>query len=178
MPQEYQNSVQVSSHALTMVSYPPHAVTSNDTASTIVSGDQSRKPGQTGRKHNPSTDAARDDPIINTKRPSFGQWLKAALPDLLTMIIVGAVGLGVSQASLYSARCWCLTDCTGLLGTTRSQPLVSHSLPGRNDRFPRIRLSTPARSRPDLGRNINCHPSTPSRDSDHADTNPIVLGCQ
>lgn len=79
-----------------MVSYPPHPVTSsNDVASTNVSGaeneNQSRKPGQ--------TDAERDQPIVNTERPSFGQWLKAAWPDLLTMIIVGAVGLGVSQSS-------------------------------------------------------------------------------
>lgn len=29
-------------------------------------------------------------------RPRFGQWLKATLLDLITMIIMGAIGLGVS----------------------------------------------------------------------------------
>lgn len=86
-----------------MVSYPPHPVTSsNDIASTNLNGDQnenqSRKPGQMVR-HDRALDAERDQPIVNTERPSFGQWLKAAWPDLLTMIIVGAVGLGVSQCS-------------------------------------------------------------------------------
>ncbi|RMY91241.1 hypothetical protein D0862_09763 [Hortaea werneckii] len=84
-----------------MVSYPPHPVTSsNDVASTNVSGaeneNQSRKPGQ--------TDAERDQPIVNTERPSFGQWLKAAWPDLLTMIIVGAVGLGAYWAPPAPSR--------------------------------------------------------------------------
>lgn len=92
-----------------MASYPPHPVTSsNDIASTNLTGDQnenqSRKPGQTAR-HDRAINAERNQPIFNTERPSFGQWLKAAWPDLLTMIVVGAVGLGVSRASPYSARC-------------------------------------------------------------------------
>ena len=31
-------------------------------------------------------------------RPSFGQWLKATWLDILTMVIMGAIGLGVYQA--------------------------------------------------------------------------------
>lgn len=164
-----------------MVLNPPHTVTSTNTASTIISGDQiedqNRKPSHTIRKHDRATDAEGQRLIMDTERPPFGQWLKAAWPDLLTMIIVGAVGLGVSRSSLYSARCWSLTECTGILGATRSQPLIPYSSPGRNDRFPGVRLSTPARGRPDLGRNITCQPSTHSHHSDNADTDPIVLGC-
>ena len=29
------------------------------------------------------------------RRPRFGQWIKAAWPDILTMIVFGAIGLGV-----------------------------------------------------------------------------------
>jgi diacylglycerol diphosphate phosphatase/phosphatidate phosphatase len=32
------------------------------------------------------------------KRPSFGQWLKYTWLDLLTMVIMGAIGLGVSYS--------------------------------------------------------------------------------
>ncbi|KAI7553482.1 hypothetical protein KC331_g1206 [Hortaea werneckii] len=85
-----------------MVLNPPHTVTSTNTASTIVSGDQiedqNRKPSRTIRKHDRATDAEGQRLIIDTERPSFGQWLKAAWPDLLTMIIVGAVGLGAYWA--------------------------------------------------------------------------------
>lgn len=35
-----------------------------------------------------------------SKRPSFGQWLKLIWLDILTMIIMGAVGLGVSERIL------------------------------------------------------------------------------
>ncbi|KAI7282394.1 hypothetical protein KC345_g3574 [Hortaea werneckii] len=86
-----------------MVAYPPHTVTSsNDIASTNVSGDQNEnpnlKPGQNVLQHDQATDFERDHPIVNIERPSFGQWLKASWPDLLTMIIVGAVGLGAYWA--------------------------------------------------------------------------------
>ncbi|KAI7198239.1 hypothetical protein KC316_g3854 [Hortaea werneckii] len=85
-----------------MVLYPPHTITSTNTASTIVSGDQiedqNLKPRRTIRKHDRATDAEGRRLIIDTERPSFGQWLKAAWPDLITMIIVGAVGLGAYWA--------------------------------------------------------------------------------
>lgn len=163
-----------------MTLYPPHTVTSTDNASTIVGGnqigDQNRKPSRSIRKHDRATNTEGQRPIIDTERPSFGQWLKAAWPDILTMIIVGAAGLGVSRCLFYSARCRGLTECTGILGTARSQPLIPYSS-GRNDRFPRIRLSTPARGRPHLGCNVACQPSAHSRHSDHADTDSVVLGC-
>jgi hypothetical protein len=36
------------------------------------------------------------DPLSMSRRPSFGQWLKATWLDILTMAIMGAIGLGVS----------------------------------------------------------------------------------
>ena len=38
------------------------------------------------------------------KRPSFGQWLKVTWPDVLTMIVMGIIGLGVSVAQRHSER--------------------------------------------------------------------------
>lgn len=34
-----------------------------------------------------------------SKRPSFGQWLKASWIDILTMAAMGMIGLGVSTSS-------------------------------------------------------------------------------
>lgn len=31
------------------------------------------------------------------KRPSFGQWIKVTWPDILTMVVMGIIGLGVSK---------------------------------------------------------------------------------
>jgi diacylglycerol diphosphate phosphatase / phosphatidate phosphatase len=42
-----------------------------------------------------SSDRRHHDGALN-KRPSFGQWLKATWPDVLTMIVMGIIGLGVS----------------------------------------------------------------------------------
>ena len=38
--------------------------------------------------------AAYGDNALN-KKPKFGQWLKVTWPDILTMIIMGVIGLGV-----------------------------------------------------------------------------------
>lgn len=43
------------------------------------------------RKH---SGAAYGDGTLN-KRPSFGHWVKVTWPDILTMIVMGAIGLGV-----------------------------------------------------------------------------------
>jgi len=40
---------------------------------------------------------------LNT-RPRFGQWLKATWPDLLTMVIMGAIGLGVGLLTFSRKR--------------------------------------------------------------------------
>jgi diacylglycerol diphosphate phosphatase/phosphatidate phosphatase len=33
------------------------------------------------------------------RRPKFGQWLKGTIVDIITMVIMGVIGLGVSTAS-------------------------------------------------------------------------------
>lgn len=40
-------------------------------------------------------------------RPSFGQWLKFTWLDIVTMICMGAIGLGVSILSLWPSRDRC-----------------------------------------------------------------------
>jgi len=37
------------------------------------------------------------EPYSMATRPTFGQWLKVTWLDLLTMVVLGAVGLGVSD---------------------------------------------------------------------------------
>ncbi|KAL6408885.1 phosphatidic acid phosphatase beta [Ilyonectria robusta] len=39
------------------------------------------------------------EPYSMSTRPTFGQWLKHTWLDILTMAIMGAIGLGVSHAS-------------------------------------------------------------------------------
>ena len=58
-----------------------------------------------------------------SKRPSVGQWLKVTWPDILTMIIMGAVGLGVSSTQA-------ITPCIQLSSNNklRSTKLHRHLL--------------------------------------------------
>ena len=46
------------------------------------------------RRHKQSSGSAYGQGTMN-KRPTFGQWFKVTWPDILTMIVMGAVGLGV-----------------------------------------------------------------------------------
>ena len=54
--------------------------------------------------------AKRNDPGFRygentlSSRPSFGQWLKLTWPDILTMIVMGAIGLGVYEAPPAPSR--------------------------------------------------------------------------
>lgn len=54
------------------------------------------------RKH---SNAAYGDGTLN-KRPSFGHWAKVTWPDILTMIVMGVIGLGVrySVSALLTAH--------------------------------------------------------------------------
>lgn len=36
--------------------------------------------------------------LAYSRRPTFGQWLKCTWLDILTMVIMGAIGLGVSNS--------------------------------------------------------------------------------
>jgi hypothetical protein len=55
------------------------------------------------RKHNGNSRATHGAGGLN-QRPSFGQWLKKTWPDILTMIVMGILGLGVSPESLHFAH--------------------------------------------------------------------------
>ena len=46
------------------------------------------------RKHRGKSPATHGDGTLN-KRPTFGQWIKVTWPDILTMVVMGVVGLGV-----------------------------------------------------------------------------------
>ncbi|KAI9705176.1 MAG: hypothetical protein M1820_005323 [Bogoriella megaspora] len=50
-----------------------------------------------------STVAPTDDGSYN-KRPPFGQWLKATLLDILTMVVMGVIGLGIYEAHPAPSR--------------------------------------------------------------------------
>ena len=57
------------------------------------------------RRHKSGGGVAYGDGALN-RRPKFGQWIKVSWPDILTMIIMGIIGLGVSanQLSAVTAR--------------------------------------------------------------------------
>jgi diacylglycerol diphosphate phosphatase/phosphatidate phosphatase len=60
-----------------------------------------KKAGMFGRKEpNMTTHGA---PSHNT-RPTFGQWIKATWLDIITMAIMGAIGLGVYMADPAPSR--------------------------------------------------------------------------
>ncbi|KAM3422919.1 PA-phosphatase related-family protein [Cercospora zeina] len=46
-------------------------------------------------------------------RPTFGQWVKMTWPDLLTMVVMGAIGLGVYEAPPAPSRSFPVTFADG-----------------------------------------------------------------
>lgn len=50
------------------------------------------------------SDAAYGENSLN-KRPKFGQWAKQTWPDVLTMIVMGVIGLGVCSTDFQSRIC-------------------------------------------------------------------------
>ena len=55
------------------------------------------------RKSRGKTRATYGDGQLN-KRPRFGQWLKSTWPDILTMVVMGILGLGVYEADPAPSR--------------------------------------------------------------------------
>lgn len=55
------------------------------------------------RRYRDKRATTNDDGMLN-KRPKFGQWLKVTWPDILTMVIMGVVGLGVYEAPPAPSR--------------------------------------------------------------------------
>ncbi|KAG6040798.1 hypothetical protein E4U41_007015 [Claviceps citrina] len=55
----------------------------------------------------------RHEPYRMLSRPTFGQWLKCTVLDIVTMIVLGAVGLGVYMASPAPSRSFAITFSDG-----------------------------------------------------------------
>ncbi|KAK4163818.1 phosphatidic acid phosphatase type 2/haloperoxidase [Cladorrhinum sp. PSN259] len=53
------------------------------------------------------------EPYAMSSRPSFGQWIKGTWLDLLTMVVLGAVGLGVYYAPPAPSRSFAVTFADG-----------------------------------------------------------------
>jgi len=53
------------------------------------------------------------EPYTMSRRPTFGQWLKGTWLDLLTMVVLGAVGLGVYYAPPAPTRSFAVTFTDG-----------------------------------------------------------------
>jgi diacylglycerol diphosphate phosphatase/phosphatidate phosphatase len=75
-------------------------------ATTATGAHHEKKPGMFARKdRNARTTASRSHGVSSyNSRPTFGQWLKATWLDILTMAIMGAIGLGVYMADPAPSR--------------------------------------------------------------------------
>lgn len=70
----------------------------------VGNGTQGAAPHATRQRHEPYSMAA---------RPSFGQWLKVTWLDILTMAIMGALGLGIYMANPAPTRSFAVTFSDG-----------------------------------------------------------------
>lgn len=74
-----------------------------DANTATATGTRHEKPGifarkQHGHGHTPSSNHSWNS------RPTFGQWFKATWLDILTMAVMGAIGLGVYMADPAPSR--------------------------------------------------------------------------
>ncbi|KAK6212076.1 pap2 superfamily protein [Colletotrichum tabaci] len=53
------------------------------------------------------------EPYTMSRRPSFGQWLKGTLLDIITMVCMGAIGLGIYMAPPAPNRSFAVTFADG-----------------------------------------------------------------
>ncbi|WYZ38228.1 hypothetical protein EsH8_III_000142 [Colletotrichum jinshuiense] len=72
-------------------------------------------PGHTAGHHNGGVSKRRQpaEPYTMSRRPSFGQWLKGTLLDIITMICMGAIGLGIYMAPPAPTRSFAVTFADG-----------------------------------------------------------------
>ncbi|KAH8895716.1 PAP2-domain-containing protein [Thozetella sp. PMI_491] len=66
-----------------------------------------------GHHHRRRTHGTHSEPYSMASRPTFGQWLKATWLDILTMAIMGAIGLGVYMAHPAPTRSFAVTFSDG-----------------------------------------------------------------
>jgi hypothetical protein len=72
-------------------------------------------------------------------RPRFGQWLKGTIFDIITMIVMGVIGLGVSSATQGPPYSSSLTR-PGLLRTACSVPVLPRGVRKRQHCVSRVRI--------------------------------------
>ena len=87
--------------------------------------------GQRQEKTRPRTAAGTratyDNNMLN-RRPRFGQWLKATWLDILTMIVMGAIGLGVSPRAVVD-NCDIADAQADLHGSSSALQILPNLLP-------------------------------------------------
>jgi diacylglycerol diphosphate phosphatase/phosphatidate phosphatase len=81
-----------------------------DTTTATGTTHHEKKGGVFGRKESRVT--SRGSPSWNS-RPTFGQWIKATALDIVTMAVMGAIGLGVYMADPAPSRSFPITFSDG-----------------------------------------------------------------
>ncbi|KAF2473080.1 PAP2-domain-containing protein [Lindgomyces ingoldianus] len=74
-----------------------------DANTATATGIPHEKPGIFSRRRHDAAPAASGTPAWNS-RPTFGQWVKATALDIVTMAVMGAIGLGVYMADPAPSR--------------------------------------------------------------------------
>ncbi|KZL63788.1 PAP2 superfamily protein [Colletotrichum tofieldiae] len=69
--------------------------------------------GHTNGHHGVANKRHTAEPYTMSRRPSFGQWLKGTLLDIITMICMGAIGLGIYMAPPAPNRSFAVTFADG-----------------------------------------------------------------
>ncbi|KAI8261185.1 Lipid phosphate phosphatase 1 [Colletotrichum sp. SAR 10_77] len=67
----------------------------------------------TAGHHGHGVRSDKGEPLTMSRRPSFGQWLKGTLLDIITMICMGAIGLGIYMAPPAPNRSFAVTFSDG-----------------------------------------------------------------
>lgn len=76
-----------------------------DANTATATGTHEKRGGLFGRRNRePATHTTHHGPKAHNSRPTFGQWIKATWLDILTMAIMGAIGLGVYMADPAPSR--------------------------------------------------------------------------
>jgi diacylglycerol diphosphate phosphatase/phosphatidate phosphatase len=84
----------------------------NDAAAadtTTATGTHEKKPGIFARKNGTGVGGAHHEGRTWNSRPTFGQWIKATALDIVSMAVLGAIGLGVYFADPAPSRSFPVT---------------------------------------------------------------------
>ena len=118
----------------------------------------------------------RDDTGYLNRRPTFGQWLKVTWLDILTMVILGVIGLGVYEAHPAPTRSFPINFVDGVIFAPHQLAFSANYAPG--DRVSSIRLPPSQRDCSNLARSSARRPGPHILLPSHADPHPLVLGRQ